>query len=305
MESSNVLSTRAMLAIVNISMWSARKTDKRVTREVLSSHHAHEDAGKWNKSLVAKEALAAITEAAGAARRAHGEMTLPWLDKDGARILPAAGYVIYAGKLRAARETFEEAARAFVDAYPSFVEQARRDLNGTFDATDYPTADEIAAKFAFKTRILPMPDAADFRVQLGDEDTAILRADIESASREALAGAMRDAWERIADAVGRMVLRLNGYSERVARNAELPDGKREKGAKGTFTSTLVDNIRDLVKLLPILNIAADPRLADIAKRMESDLCMYDADDLREDDHARATTAKAAAAILADVSSFLA
>ena len=158
------------------------------------------------------------------------------------------------------------------------------------------TPGEIADQFGFKTRILPVPDASDFRVDLGDADAAAIRADIEQASHEALAGAMRDAWERIAEAVGRMVERLNGYKP--------SKGKGDK-ASNTFRDSLVGNVRDLVALLPVLNLTNDPRLADVAARMERDLCQHDADDLREDDNARASTARAAQAILDDVAGFLA
>ena len=294
-QNTNVLSSRAMLARVSISQWSARKTDKRITREVITAHNATDDAGRWSKTLVAKNALESIAKAADSARATHTTLTLPWTD-NGMRILPAAGYIVYTNRMREHRETFESAVTAFCAAYPSFVEQARRDLNGTFDAADYPEPGEIIARFGFATRIFPVPDASDFRVDLGDADAAAIRADIEQASHEALAGAMRDAWERIAEAVGRMVERLNGYKP--------SKGKGDK-ASNTFRDSLVGNVRDLVALLPVLNLTNDPRLADVAARMERDLCQHDADDLREDDNARASTARAAQAILDDVAGFLA
>jgi len=291
----SVLSTRAMLARVSISTWQATKLDKRVTKETNRIHAASDDAGRYNKSLIAKDSLAEIGKARDAARMTHARLTLPWLD-DGARILPVAAYPTYVNALREHREAFEGAVSAFVLAYPSFVEQAKRDLNGMFSAEDYPGAKEIEAKFSFATRLLPVPDARDWRVEMSEDSAAILKADVEQATREAMAGALRDAWERVADAVGRMAERLRAYKPKTGA-ADRVEGK--------FTDTLTSNIRDLVALLPILNIAGDPRLTDVAARMERDLCVHEPAELRANARARSETAAAAESILADVASFLA
>jgi hypothetical protein len=71
-----------------------------------------------------------------------------------------------------------------------------------------------------------------------------------------------------------------------------------------FHDTLVDNVRDLVALLPGLNIMNDQRLADIATRMQG-LCRDDADTLRDNPTARASVAAEADAILREVSDYMA
>ncbi len=84
-----------MLCGLRISGWSARKLDRKVTDETNHAHGAASDAGRYNKALLAKDALAAVVTAANAARTFHYARTLPWLD-DGARILPAAAYADFA-----------------------------------------------------------------------------------------------------------------------------------------------------------------------------------------------------------------
>lgn len=293
--SNNILSERAMLARLSITQWTAKKHDKRVSDDTNRAHGASSEAGQYTKNLVAKDALAALSRIAEAARGAHSMLTLPWLD-DGQRILPAAGYIVYVNRMREHRELFDQAAREFISSYPSFVEQAKRDLNGLFSIEDYPDPTVIADRFGFKTRILPVPNAQDFRVQIGDDSAAILRADVEQAGREALEGAMRDAWERISDVVGRMVERLNAYKP-----------AKEKGEKteGKFHNSLTENIKDLVAILPMLNLTNSPEMAAIIQRMEMDLLEYSAQDLRDDETARKSTAQAAQAILSEVASFLA
>jgi hypothetical protein len=283
-----------MLSRLTVRQWTARKLDRKVTDKINSEHGAAADAGRYNKALIAKEQLAAIASATNAARDFHYARTLPWLD-DGARILPAAGYVAYAEGMRRLRNQFETAVSAFVSAYPAYVQDAQQRLNGLFDPTDYPDVRDIESRFSFATRVLPMPDASDFRVDISDATAAAIRADIEASTREALEAAMRDAWDRIARVVGHMVERLRAYKPAT------PTGK----AEGTFHASLVENVRELVDVLPSFNLTADPFLASVTDRMARELCSYDATALREDAAARTETADAAAAILADVSAYLA
>jgi hypothetical protein len=290
----HVLSSRAMLASVKISAWSARRVDKRVTAETNAAQRAAADAGRYNKALIARDALAAITTAATAARTAHYALTLPWLD-DGARILPAASFQTYTDRMRDLRMDFERAADAFAASFSTYVADARHRLGDMFSADDYPAPDAIAGKFAFSTRILPMPDACDFRVDIGDAAAAAIKADIERATADAFAAAQRDCYARVADVVGLMAEKLAAYKP-AAR-----DGDR---VEGIFRDSLIANVRDLADALPSLNITGDPTLSAIADRMAG-LCDADADTLRQSDTLRAETAARAAAILSDVEAFLA
>ena len=205
-----LLAARAMLAGLTISQWSARKTDKRATREVHTHHNAKDDSGTYRKALVAKSALEGIAAIASEARGTHYALTLPWLDS-GARLLPAAKFLDYTNKMRDLRERFEIAAAEFSANYSQYVEDARRTLGDLFDVADYPEPAKIARAFDFGTRILPVPTSGDFRVDMAEGQLANMRKQIEESTAEALAGAQRDAYERIAKAVGAMVERLSAY----------------------------------------------------------------------------------------------
>lgn len=290
----NPLASRAMLAHVTVSQWSARKLDKGATAETNERHGASADAGRFNKALIAREALATIQSAAGAARTLHYAMTLPWLD-DGARILPAAAYQAYSEKMRVHRVEFESAVDSFTSGYDSFVEASRKRLGTMFKAEDYPTAAEIRAKFAFGVRILPMPDASDFRVVLADSQAADIRAEIETAQRSALDNAMRDAWGRLTNVVGAMAGKLADYK---------PASTTQR-AEGVFRDSLVENVKEMVEILPAFNLTGDAFMSDVVERMRRQLCAHTADTLRQDAKARNETAAAAAAIMADVAQYLA
>lgn len=284
------LNERAMLAELSISQWSARRLDKQITDEVNREHGAAADAGRYNKLLLDKSATAAIQQAASAARAEHYRLTLPWNDA-GARILSARAFMDYTKAISPHREAFEREVAAFLNNYDDYVRDARRRLNGMFREEDYPTREQITQKFAFSVDVWPMPDASDFRADLTADQVDAIRADIERRTKDALAKATRDAWERVAERVGAMIERLSAYD---------PDAKT-----GTFRDSLVENVRDLVAVLPALNINDDPDLEAIRVRMERELCDNDADQLRRFASARHETLNSARDILASVTDFLA
>lgn len=290
----SVLSSKAMLSHVRVSAWSARRIDRKVTDEVNESHGAANDAGRYNKLLVDKAALANIQSAISAARTFHYSRTLPWQD-DGARLLPAAAFLDYTARLRAIRADFETAVDNFIGGYEKHVEDAKKRLGNLFNPDDYPGAAEIRRRFGFDTIINPVPAAEDFRVELGDTQAAAIRAEIEARAQEQLQEAMRDVYRRVSEVCERMVEKLRNYAP----------GNDNVKAHGVFRDSLVENVRDLAHVLPALNIVSDPKLSEIAERMRRELTRHDAETLRENEDLRESVADAAAAILADVSDFLA
>lgn len=294
MTTESQIATRAMLARLSITQWSARKADKSATDKVHADNGAADDAGRYNKALVSKHALAEINKIAGEARALHYKMTLPWKD-DGARILSAKAWQEYSDKLRDMHNQFDAAADAFVSLYEEHVSNARGRLNGLFSEADYPAARDIRARYSFGISIDPLPTADDFRVELSDAQTADIRAQIAESMKAATATAMRDAWQRIAEHVGHMAERLRAFTPGA-------DGTK---ASGVFHDSLVGNVRELARLLPALNIANDPALSRIAERMERELSGHDADALRKGDTLRESVASAAEAILKDVSDYMA
>ena len=180
-------------------------------------------------------------------------------------------FLDYTSQMRALRADFESAVKSFLANYSAFVDNSRIRLNGLFNESDYPSASEIRTRFAFAVRVLPMPDARDFRIELADGQADAIRAEIEASTKAALNSAMRDAWQRIADNVGRMVERLTAFKP----------GEKGTRAEGIFRDSLVENVRELVALLPTFNLTDDAALAAVAARMESELCQHSAEELRE------------------------
>jgi hypothetical protein len=296
------LSRKATLVTLVVSQWAGRKLDRKITRENNDRYHARKGALRTNKSVVDPKSLERITAAISALRTTHLMMTLPWKDK-GPRVLANVTYNKYTSTMRELVRELNEAADEFELVYPELVARAPADLNSAFDPADYPPADKIRSKFSAKIDFDTMPDEADFRCDLDPEIEADIRAEIAATANATEARLQAATVERITEVVGKMAESLGEYGE------EIPGAKKHKksGAARTrsFKDTLVGNVRELADLLPAFNLAGDPKLTAISDRIARELCAEEAEELRENDVARATVKKSAESILEDVSAFMA
>jgi hypothetical protein len=289
------LSNRAMLVSLNVSLWEGRRYDRGISREVADNHGSDLELGRFNKSLLDKGALLSITKAVSALRTWHDENTLPWLQR-GANILPSGNYFAYMAGISQRRIAFDAAVREFCGAYDSHIEEAKRKLNGLFRQSDYPTREQVARRFNVDCSVVNLPDASDWRVQLGDDEEARIKADIERRGADAIAQANNALWERCHNVVSAMADRLSAYDVTVGA-----DGKPK--VAHPFRDSLVTNIRELVDLLPRLNLTGSAELDIMRQRIEAKLAQHEAQDLRDSDALRKVVAKDAAAILASMSAY--
>lgn len=286
------LSRKAVLVSMPISQWTARRLDRKVTDEVNSAHGAAADAGRYNKLLIEKKRLEAVQKAVGELRATFYRFTKPWSDEAGQRVLPNALFNTFMAEWRDGVARFDAAADAFCRDYDLFVRERKVALNGLFREEDYPPSEEIRSKFKASVNVMPFPDAADFRADLDDNVVSDIKAEIEASGREAAAKVHAHTMEQITTVVGAMAERLKAYSERTG------------GRAGTFRDSLVENVRELVTLLPAFNMTNDPAVNNLCDRMARELCVEDAQALRDNEAARASVQKSAEDILADVSRFM-
>lgn len=280
------LSRKATLVSVNISQWSARKLDRKITDEVNEAHRADKDAGRYNKLLIRKEHLAELTSLVSEARSLHYKMTQPWSD-EGLRILPNMLYAKFSDEFRVLKRKFNDAADHFARNYPDYVAERKASLNGMFNDADYPAAEEIRSKFNLDFNMMQLPDVSDFRADLDEDTIDEIKAQMEATTAGIAEKAMKHTVAQILDKVGRMAERLKAYEP----------GERH----GVFRDSLVENIRELADLLPAFNLTNDPQLTAITERIKAELCVEDAADLREHDDVRASVQKSADEIVAAVS----
>jgi hypothetical protein len=237
-----------------------------------------------------------INELAAEARNLLYKYSKPWCN-EGTRILPNMLYSEFSNEFRVLKRKFDDAVDRFVAGYPQFIEDRKASLRGAFNEDDYPDVNKIRGKFRLEVTVMPFPNVEDFRADLDPETVKDIRNEIESTSNAIIDDAMNHTVAQITKIVGHMSAKLH--------QADEEDNKpRKKGEKRKFfTDSLVENVRDLAKLLPAFNLTNDPKLTKIINRIDKELCVEDAQNLRDFPLAREVVAKSADEIVAEVEKF--
>lgn len=266
------ISSSAMMVDLSVSQWSGRKKDKRASSEVTNNAAAKKGVASVDKALLADCAeLDAIHKHVSAMRQLHQNMTLPWTDT-GMRIVSTQNYFEYNKTMTGMQQEFDALVQSFLNNYGWEISQAHAALGSLFDPSDYPSVDSLQDKFGCRLTYMPVPDAGDFRVDIGNEAMQQLKQDYEQAMSNKLNQAMTDIWGRAYKALSNMAERLD-YTD----------------TKKVFRNTLVDNVLDIVQVMESCNIANDPKMDLMAKKLKTALRGVTPEALREDSYLRNIT----------------
>lgn len=293
------LDARVMLVVLTTHSWGNRL--KSHEAETVVAEHFEiagmdsDEAGTYTKHPVKKEALAPIQKVFSKAKKIHYGRTLPWMD-GGGRALKSDGYLAYMKFVREIKAELAAALEQVAMNWDKIVEEAKAKRKGLVTGDDYPTVDQFRERYSIEASILPLPMKGDFRVELPAEQVKEVMAQIEFQTQEAMQNAMTEVSNRIKGVAQRAALRLKNYKP--AEQTE--DGKR---AESDFRDSLVTNIRELIEVLPTLNITGDKRIDEIEKDLRA-LARYEAKQLKEDAGLRRSTAMRAEAIVAKMEAFI-
>ena len=256
------IASSAVLIDLNISLWTARKLDKNVSKEIDINKRTTTKAGNYNKHILAgSDHLEAITKLAGEIREWHARQTLPWSDT-GTRLLPMNNFFDYKEQLGIYEAEFRSRVNNFIDEYPNIITVMAYRLGQLFDRSEYPDAHKIATKFNMKYTIMPVPEVNDFRIDVEDAIRNEMRAEYEKAYDSRVEAAMQDAWSRLHVTLEHMIDRLSGEDRKIFRNS------------------LIENALELTSLLTKLNVTKDPKLEEARKALEKSLVGVTPDELR-------------------------
>lgn len=276
---------KAMLVDLRVSQWTGRKIDRKATEQVAQMNGIDVRVGTYYKSLLEGKELDPIKNLVNGARAYHYKMTLPWSDS-GPRILAATLYFEYMQDMQTFSEQFKKLYADFEQRYALARSEAQRTLGPLFRDEDYPMLATLATRFSFDLNVLPLPVADDFRVDLGDDEVSRLREDIERNVKASMSGAVIDMGKRIEQVV-------DSFADRLAKEENI------------FRDTLVENARQLVDLLPKLNVAGDARIDTLCAQVREKLCKYEPQTLRDNIAARKATWGAARDLKNDLANFFA
>ena len=174
------------------------------------------------------------------------------------------------------KNEFDNLCEKFFIEYPNQVEQAKAKLGDLFNASDYPSLDELKLKFAWNIYTFPCPDAGDIRVDLPAEALKQVQEDCEASYNGMFQKSMNDVWTRLHESLTKM-----------SRTIDFNDGEK----KNIFRDTLVSNATMLIDMLADFNLDNNPEKEKIRQQLEYVFQGVTPDALREDAHFRAQTKK--------------
>ena len=279
------LDTKAVLVQLNISQWTARKYDKRVTQEVSDKHNTVGDVGRYNKALLPdNDLLKRIQKKATAIRTEYYANTLGWGVTDGIQLLPSANYMDFMEQFREHRAEWQVLVDEFISQYMQLKANAERTLGDMYNESDYPEEHELRSKFAMDMTVLPVP-SDDFRVEIGSDEMERIADEVRSQVEGAYQSSIKEIWQRLYDKVETM-------------NAKLSD------PKAVFRDTLTENLSDVCDLLTRMNINNDPDLESIRQQVDSELARNHPDALRNDPIKRREVADKSKDIMSKMNVFM-
>jgi len=268
------LSNKAMLVDLQLSRWSGTKTDQKASKQLVADANAKDGSAIVSKRLVPKEAFTDIVTACNALRAHMTKHTLPWSD-NGQRIMTRNIFEIFMQGYGELERAFNSAVTEFIDVrYPQARDQASFRMGDLFVEGDYPSVEELKKKFQVTLDIDGITEPNDFRVALPQQELDKLKSSMEESIQRRLGSAMRDVWLRIADL-------LEHYIEKIG------------DSEAIFRDSTVNNLVDLMNILPGLNVTGDPKLREIRQQIMATIGSYQPDDLRKGKGLRAAAAKTA------------
>jgi hypothetical protein len=285
----------AMLADVTISMWGAERSDPAAMESIKRDAGAIGNVGKVVKNLLAgADGLLKDTRSAfSAVRTVHYGLTLPWVSdphaerQRGPRLLPNMLWEKYTTEIAKARSVAYAKRDEFVAAYPGLVERARSNL-GTLADARYPDAEEVRAQFKIVIDMEPIPPGSAFK-GLPDRVLGKLSQALQQKQQRMIQSATQAMWAEARERVGHICERLTA--------------KDDKGEPARFKLTTIENVRELVTLLPGWNVTGDPRVEEIAADIQRMLAGVDSDAIRANDSVRADVAEQAQAVASKLSAW--
>lgn len=272
------ISSSAVLVELNISVWTANKLDKGATDAVLASNMASKDSAQVRKNLMAgTDKRKKISDLAARVRLYHNQTTFAWADK-GARGLPTSLFMEYKQTMNVYQANMNAMVDNFIDSFDDLVGVSQHFMGTLFNASDYPTKEQLREKFGFRLVFSPLPESGDFRVDIPSAEIKELSNQYEGAYNDRLTSAMNEQWDKLYTELTTISKKLT-----VVEGADEDD----KATKKRYHDTLITNAQDLCNMLTHLNITKDPKLEQARHELELTMLGADIEKVKDSAHERA------------------
>ena len=273
-----------MIVDFNASVWTARKKDSKASEDVNNTNRADRGVANVTKNLLGDcDELRAVQKFAANTRNIHYSMTLPWSD-NGSRLLTTQQYFKYNEVMTDLQNEFARLVDEFLRVYDWKIMDSQAKLGDMFNRDEYPTRDSLQDKFAFRMSYVPLPDAGDFRIDIGNEAMNEIRNQYESHYTTAVNSAMKDLWHKLHDNLTTLVRQLD---------------VNEEGKGNRLYDTVFDRALELIEMLGTCNVTGDSQMEAMRRQLDTALHGTNLDQIKNSPSLREETrTKVTAAIAA-------
>jgi hypothetical protein len=270
------LAEHATLIRVKITAWSAHSKCDKAAEAAARVGGAKRDRIKSIIKHVEDPDRKEINDVVNEARNWYAKETHAW--DDGTRLVTNVQYERVNAQLLEYRAKFWEAVQKFLKRLPEFEAKAAPD-QGDY-AGLFPTAAEVEKRFGFEITRSAVPRTDDIRLKHVSPEAA---QQIERETKEMQA-------KLVTECMTDVVARINAVLGAFITNMRKAD---ELGTKAGWHETTIENVVELGKLIPELNLTGDRALNAAARAMVEQFRDYDKDTLKKDSKEReAATVKA-------------
>lgn len=272
---------QAMLVSLNVTKPQMTKRDRKATADAEAANNAH-GAGAYVKRLYPKHLIDPIVQVENEARSYMYTYTLPWTK--GIQLLPSTKFMEFADRMRKYELAFNQAVTVFLSNYANVMGEAKLAQGNLFDASEYPDMSELKRGFGFRAKYFPIADSNDFRLKVEKDVLAEIKREAEESMKVALAESMREPYKRLFEAVERIHVQCAKKDSRIY-------------------DSLMDNLDELLDVLPELNFTGDKQLDELLERCRETISVHP-ETLRTDPDTKAKVAERALNIMEQMRAFV-
>ena len=272
------LATSAVLVSVDVNVWSATKQDRVISNEVTANKNADSSAGRFVKNLLADNLEhKRLTN--------YRQTIYNWLKRSTYRwnnaqdLLPSLQLPQFKEQYTEHEAEFYRLLGDFLDKYTEIVSDMAFKQGDMFNREDYPSVDEVKAKFGIRLFVSEVP-SHDFRCAVADDIAEDLKQQYETQASEIVTGIMSQQTERLLE-VMESISHCCGYAETTNSQTGETLSKKRK-----IYDTTIEKAKELAELYKGFNLSGDDRLREASMKLDVALRGISADLIRDSDAVR-------------------
>ena len=287
------LASSAVLVSLDVNVWSATKQDRAISNEVTTSKNADRHAGRYVKNLLADHAKhKALVNYRQTIYNWIKRRTYRWNNSQD--LLPSVDLPKFKTEFQEHEVSFYTLLDDFCNKYDSIVSDMAFKQGTMFDRSDYPTKEQVRAKFGIRLFVSEVP-MSDFRCGIAQDIADDLFASYTKQAEDIISSVEREQADRFIE-VMQSISHCCGVDE-TQSDGEVKTKKRK------IYDTTIQKAKEMCETFKGFNLTNSLELEQARASLEKALNGVTAEDIRDSDAIRHAVKEDVDSILGKFSSF--